>query len=137
MYRIKHVEVYVTAATDEANPGLPQEPINFSVMASVDLDDANTPTFESIRTRPNLNLVSLTNSLPTQVVGSFQPRANYINQLNASTPSNAIPSPNTWFDTAANSQQWIGLKVHVATPSSRNHRIQVFAKLTIEFKGQT
>lgn len=136
MYRISNVEVFATATSDETSPSIPPEPINFSVLSSVDLDDGNTINFDLIRTRINLNLVTLTNSLPTQMLASFKPRGNYINNPSGSTPFNAIPSGNSWYDVSAKDQQFVGLKVHVSTPSSRDSRIQVFVKVSIELKGQ-
>lgn len=133
-YKIARVEVYATAQVDEVT-GFASNPYNVTVMSSVDHDDAISVGWDVFRTRINISTVSLSNTVPTAMLASFTPRANFL-PVNANSPSNVVPSGQTWFDISASQQQFVGLKVHISTPRVAPTRVQIFAKVTLHLRGQ-
>jgi hypothetical protein len=136
MFRIKMVEIYVSAATDFTAPAVP---LNVCVLSSVDHDDALPTDYPVFRTRKNIACTMLTNTMPQSVVARFNPRANYAVSTLTSTPANVVPNPDLWYDVTATQQQFVGLKCHVATPNRYIDGfpfVNVWAKVTLQFKGQ-
>lgn len=134
MYKFARVEIYATAEVDETQ-GSSAYPYNITVMSSVDHDDAITVGWDVFRTRINISTVSLTNTIPTALLASFTPRGNFpVSAINS--PQNVVPGRNTWYDVSAGNQEFVGLKVHFATPRVAPTRVQVFAKVTLHLRGQ-
>jgi hypothetical protein len=130
-FRLKHVEFFCSTGI---SVGAAIQPM--TILASVDEDDALPTSFDVFRSRKNVAMTTLTQTQPVRTVASFHPRANYAVSVNTSSPSNALPNKNAWFDTSATSQQFLGLKLHAAVQTNTTATLSVFARVTVEFRAQ-
>lgn len=129
-FRISKVEFFIQVSE---NDGVTPE---LTIFSSEDTDDALPTTWDVFRTRKNVALNSTNTSRPLICLAAFQPTANYAVSTVSSTPSNAVPNKNTWFDCSAVSQQYVGLKLHIAGPNASVSNLSIFAKADVEFKSQ-
>jgi hypothetical protein len=129
-YRIRWIEIYAEQAYE--GPGID---LNKTIYASVDHDDINLPNWLEIQSRENVSMTCIRNNNPKQVVARFKPVANFVNAAGDS-PSNIIPNSNAWFDVAANTQDFNGLKVHFEAPGGSTTSLRFSAKACIEFRGK-
>lgn len=133
VFRIKAVEVFV--AVDKRNSSSTLNP-NLTIFSSVDLDDALPTNWQEFRRRGNIAMNTASSGRCLVRVGSFVPHGNYASSSTTSSPANAVPNTSTWFDTQAKEQQFVGLKMHLCTASDVPCALDVFAKVTIEWKAQ-
>lgn len=127
-FRLKEVEIFASCgATD-----------NFclTILSSVDIDDALPTGWNVFRTRKNIAMTTLNPTVPSRTLARFKPVPNFAVATGTSSPSNVIPSSNTWIDVSALNQQFLGLKIHVASPATRLFSVDLFAKVTLEYQAQ-
>ena len=127
-YRIDTISVYATV--DAWSP--PYSPTY--VTSSVDYDDTNVESWVSMSQRSNTKVQTLTVQQPTKLLATFHPVPNFDVAPAGSSPSNVVPSKNTWFDLANTSQTWNGIKLSVA--SQQNASVRIYALASIDFRGK-
>jgi hypothetical protein len=132
MFRFKKVEFFCSVAPMDGETVFP----NVVVLASVDLDDAIPISWDTFRTRRNISMITLNSADPLRLIAAWSPVGNYAVSTQTSTPANQVPSHLQWFDCSALEQQFLGLKIHIATTSDIAPVVSFFVKAEIELKGQ-
>lgn len=132
-FRFKTFEVFLAV---DKQPGVPLVDPNLVIFSSVDQDDALPTSWEQFKARKNIAMTSTNASQNLVRIGKFKPNANFAASTVSSGPQNMIPGPNIWFDSSSKDQQFLGIKVHVASLSNQTVKFAIFVKAEIEFKAQ-
>lgn len=125
-YRFKSIDVYAVC------PNITEQPV--MIHSSVDYDDVVDPSWESLAQRSNVSMTVLKIANPVQRVATWTPRANYVSTAGDS-PSNLIPRPHEWFDTASITQSFNGIKICAST-AAENMELRFYATAVVEFRGR-
>jgi len=134
-FRFKSITVYGFNASTNALCEL-------KAFTSVDLDDRNVDNWQQIRQRQNVAISMIRPNNPGQIVGKWKPVANF-GASPGSSADNMVPAATTWFDTTADTQEFVGLKCHFesvptfAAPSgARPNQIMLVPFAEIEFQAR-
>jgi hypothetical protein len=89
----------------------------FNVWYKADFDDNNVVEWEDLQSRDNVSMKTLipTNGSVMVKLMTIKPNADFRNDPLGNSPSNMILNGNTWCDTNAVNQNFVGLKVHIET----------------------
>lgn len=103
-YRIDEIQVYAYLIDADCT---------VRIMTSIDQDDTSVISWGDLRKRTNVSTTVLRLQNPMQLIAKWKPYPLYTPTTQGDSVANRIGVPGTWFDTAASSQPFGALKIHM------------------------
>lgn len=111
-YRMDEIQVYAYLIDADCT---------VRVMSAIDQDDVTVVGWPDFRKRVNTSTTVLRLQNPMQLIAKWKPYPDY-DPVSGTSVSNKVGKPGEWFDTRADTQTFLGLKLHLegSSPLAQN-----------------